>query len=196
MKMICDSKVHMLTVVARVLSTYNYFVTGSIPEGKSPERVDVKLAALYDCEACRTSRQRRRRSGLANALYFRCERVWLLMATEGRGEIKDSERLSDARRAALTLFGHSLKIVSGSVVIRVNPEAWAWVKAETLKEVYIRDAHVLEAKLRGRLREVGLVPFKGTIEQQRQLLDLLNHKRHLAGLPKLRKSCLIYRRDN
>lgn len=196
LKMICDSKAHMLSTVSKVLNTYHWFTSGEIPEGKNPKRVDQKLIALYGCESTRSERQRKARAKEANALYFRYKRFWALLATDGEGEIHDCEPLRSARGNSLVIFNHSVKLADSRVVVRVESSMWGKLRERVRAACFIENPNVLEALIRDQVTTLGLIPFRGTIEQQETLLRMLNEKRKHAGLPKLRKSCLIYRRDN
>jgi hypothetical protein len=70
---------------------YWFYVSGIVPEGKDPERVDEKLIERYGVAISRQGRVRRKHAGLANLHYLRFGRFWLLLATHGRHEFFDRE---------------------------------------------------------------------------------------------------------
>src|SRR5262245_16793792 len=62
---------------------YWFYVTGEIPEGKDPAKVDEKLLARYRIDLSKWARARRKRAGFANLQYIRFERFFVLLATHG-----------------------------------------------------------------------------------------------------------------
>ena len=62
---------------------YWFYVSGWIPEGKDPRRVDAKLIEKYGVDLGRTARARRKRLGQANLRYLRHGRFFVLIATHG-----------------------------------------------------------------------------------------------------------------
>src|SRR5947209_4462088 len=62
---------------------YWFYVTGFVPEGKDPRRVDEKLLDKYGIARSRQSRARRKLAGFANLHYLRFERTFVLLATHG-----------------------------------------------------------------------------------------------------------------
>ena len=67
---------------------YYWYITGQIPVTKSPTSVDTKLVSKYQIDVADWERNRRKKAGLANAQYLRCERWFVLLVTEGHHQLK------------------------------------------------------------------------------------------------------------
>ena len=94
---------------------YYWYVTGKIPDGKPPERVDQKLIAKYGIDVSEWQRSQRRKSGLANAHYLRHGHWFILMLTEGHHTLRsptsaggEGEHLKDCRRIPIRFAGYSI----------------------------------------------------------------------------------------
>ena len=73
---------------------YWFYVSGWIPEGKDPGRVDAKLIDKYGVDVGRTARVRRKRLGQANLRYLRHGRFFVLIATHGTHRFFEDEAAS------------------------------------------------------------------------------------------------------
>ena len=75
--------------VAYVARGYYFYVTGLVPEGKDPARVDAKLCARYGVGLSKWARARRRAAGQASHAYIRYRRFFVLLATHGESPFFD-----------------------------------------------------------------------------------------------------------
>jgi hypothetical protein len=87
---------------------YYWYVTGHIPERKSPATVDRKLIGKYGIDVTEWQRARRRQQGLANAQYLRFGHWFIFLLTEGHHALRahaskggEGEKLQDFRRVPL-----------------------------------------------------------------------------------------------
>ena len=60
---------------------FYWYVTGSIPSGKDPVKIDRKLIAKYGIEVSEWERRSRKQRGVANAHYLRYQRWFILLVT-------------------------------------------------------------------------------------------------------------------
>jgi hypothetical protein len=76
---------------------YWFYVTGRIPDRKSPEDVDRKLIEKYGIAVSESNRARRKRLGQANLQYLR---FFIILATHGTHRFFDEEAdsIRDIRR--------------------------------------------------------------------------------------------------
>ncbi len=70
---------------------YRYFVTGMLPERKDPVAFDERIIAKYDIAITDWRRRERLARGLANVKYLRCDRFFLLIASDGHHQFKELE---------------------------------------------------------------------------------------------------------
>src|SRR4051794_2079928 len=85
--------------VAYVARGYYFYVTGYVPEGKDPARVDAKLCANYGVGLSKWAKARRRAAGQASHAYIRFRHFFVLLATHGESPFFTDEAKSvrDAR---------------------------------------------------------------------------------------------------
>ncbi len=79
---------------------YRWYVFGRVPEGKAPAAVDAKLLAKYDVPSTRSQRAWRKQRGEASVMNHRHGRLWLLMLTEGKHQIRRPESKELVRHLA------------------------------------------------------------------------------------------------
>ena len=85
---------------------YFFYVTGWIPEGKDPLKVDAKLMERYGVTDSKWVRYRRRQRGEANVRYLRLGLFFVLIATEGTHPFFELETtIEDFRITALRFHG-------------------------------------------------------------------------------------------
>lgn len=190
---------------------YWFYISGIVPEGKDPERVDEKLIDRYGVAISRQGRVRRKHAGLANLHYLRFGRFWLLLATHGRHEFFDRERanLKDARRTPIQFGGYSISVKRGGRVRRSDPSVPAApdsrlrVRVQIAREVYLElKAWFLEMATRRspeslsqELFKVPFEPYAPVRQQMLNLLRLVNRARQAAGLSRLPPKVLRFRRQ-
>lgn len=190
---------------------YWFYVSGIVPEGKDPERVDQKLIERYGVAVSRQGRVRRKHAGLANLHYLRFGRFWLLLATHGRHEFFEREQsnLKDARKTPIQFGGYSISVRRGGHVRRSDPNVPAApdsrlrVRVQIARDVYLElKAWFLELATRrspeALARELFKVPFEPYAPVRQQMLNLLrlvNRGRHAAGLSRLSPKVLRFRRQ-
>jgi len=207
-----DSREGLVQYLAANLLPHGYwfYVTGRVPDGKDPFRIDAKLIAKYGVALSRQQRARRKLVGLANLQYVRWGRLWILLATHGDHPFfaEGGERVRDVRHCPLQVAGYSLTVRRGGFLKkspgdeRQTPDTKRRVRVQIARERY-RDlkADLLELALRRSVEELGRalggVAFEPYAPIRRQLLNLLrlmNAKRQEAGLAKIPPDVLRYRR--
>src|SRR5262245_18995547 len=101
---------------------YFYYVKGTVPAHKNPEKIDKKLTEIYETDVSKWTRVRRKKSGLANVRYFRFRQTFLLMATEGAHYFKHAERecICDFRRKTLHIGNYSISVCDRGSGIKVS----------------------------------------------------------------------------
>ncbi len=190
---------------------YWFYVSGIVPEGKDPERVDEKLIERYGVATSRQGRVRRKHAGLANLHYLRFGRFWLLLATHGRHEFfsREQSNLKDARKTPIQFGGYSISVKRGGHVRKSGPNSAAApdsrlrVRVQIAREVYRElKAWFLEIAtrrspeaLRRELFKVPFEPYAPVRQQMLNLLRLVNRARHAAGLSRLTPKVLRFRRQ-
>jgi hypothetical protein len=178
--------------VSYIANGYFFYVTGHVPEGKDPARVDAKLIDRYGVDLSKWSRARRKRSGLANIQYLRFDRLFVLLATHGEHSFfaAEGDRVRDLRRVPIKAFGYALSYKRGHAHVRIEREEFKGLKAYFLNRATHRRAEALEDELRS-------LPYEPYAPVRRQLLQLfrqVNRARRLAGYSQLAIDCLRLRR--
>ncbi|MDX1964974.1 MAG: hypothetical protein SFX18_17635 [Pirellulales bacterium] len=190
---------------------YYFFVQGTLPEGKNPVALDVKLLAKYDIAKSEGARRWRKQQGLGNVQYVRYKNHWVLLATHGDHAIREGEgkNLKDARRAPLRIGDYAVYVKRGNF-LRKAPEADAatpdgrWrVRVLIAREPY-RElcARFLDAarhrRVEALMEEFYRLPYEPYAPVRKQLLKLLrlvNTERQAAGYQKIPVSCLRFKRQ-
>jgi hypothetical protein len=189
---------------------YWFYVSGFIPPGKDPARVDEKLIAKYGVGVSRTSRARRKAVGIANVHYLRHRRRFLLLATHGFHPFYDDEvqNIRDARRIPIKFEGYSICVAKGGY-LRKPPEGGPAVRDQKLRvrvqieaelykglKAYFEDI-ALYRTTRQLAAELADLPFEPYAPVRQQLLNLIryiNQRRKTASLEPVGFSVLRYRR--
>ena len=182
--------------VAYVGHTYWYYVTGRVPEGKDPRKVDEKLIEKYGVGISKWARARRKRAGVANLHYLRFERFFVLISTRGRHRFFEEEpSFRDIRRDPLKFAGYSVSYKQGvdrkgHPSVRIHPEEYRRLRAYLLELAPHRSVENLSAVFRA-------LPFEPYAPVRRQLLNLhriVNRARDLAGFEPVPMAALRLRR--
>jgi hypothetical protein len=171
---------------------YWFYVTGEIPEGKDPRRVDEKLVARYQIDLSKWARARRKQAGFANLQYIRFERFFVLLATHGIHTFFEEEAgsIRDARKTPIRFQGYSISYRGGHPHVRIEQQEYKRLKAYFLDVATHRSVERLE-------RELGSLPFEPYAPVRRQLLAVLravNRERKKAGFEVVPKSCFRFMR--
>ena len=121
---------------------------------------------------------------------YRCGRVWVLLATAGTGLVWQVESLKHMSRTPLVLFGHSIKLcpLAGSkfrVLVQVEASSWRRTRGKLLKAALTPPPGVLAQRIQSELDALGVLPYSGTLQQQRSLLSAVDARRRAAGLKRL-----------
>lgn len=183
---------------------YWFYVAGTVPEGKDPSAVDVKLIQKYEIAVSESTRRRRKQAGLANLQYIRHGRFFVLLATKGKHRFFEEEqgRLRDIRVAPLRYAGYAIsykrggRTRSGEVDLRwhahvsIDRPAYLNLRADFLDLATRRKADALALSF-------YQLPFERYAPVRRQLLMLLrrvNEIRKRAGYSPVTKDVLCLRR--
>lgn len=183
--------------VAYVNHGYWYYVRGYIPPDKDVEAVDRKLIEKYGIAISKWARARRKRQGLANVHYLRCQRFFVLIATAGQHLFfrEEAIEIRDIRREPLRFAGYSIGYRQGvdrkwHASVRINSEQYNVIKGYFLDVCVHRSVEQIR-------RELQMMPFEPYAPVRRQVLNILravNRRRRTAGLGPLPIEALRLRR--
>ena len=183
---------------------YWFYVTGWIPEGKDPRRVDTKLIEKYETNLSRATRSRRKHLGYANIQYLRCGRFFVLIATHGKHRFFEEEAacIQDIRRVPLKFTGYSISYRRGGRAADGKPDCQWHSHVEIDREWYkLMQAQYCDAAIQDSTKRLALrffhFPFEPYAPIRRQMFNLLkmvNTIRHRAGLGVLPYTVLPLRR--
>lgn len=149
-----------------------------IPPERDPQKLDAKLIDAYGITACRTTRMRQRRRGLAVVQYVRWEHTFVLLATEGTHEQFDRLRSYDARNAPIHIGAYTIGHRSDKVVVQVRQRVWLAI-SKRMHANALGDRTAIET----RLNSLPFYRFPGVVRQLRDLVSAVNQRRRVAGLP-------------
>lgn len=170
---------------------YWFYVTGRIPDRKTPEDVDRKLIEKYGIAVSESTRARRKKLGQANLQYIRYQRFFVILATHGTHRLFDDEveSIRDIRRIPLQFEGYSISYRRGGRTRSGQPDdKWhAHVAIERRHYLELK-AHLLELARHRSADNLALqfyrVPFEPYAPVRRQLLNLhraVNRTRKRSG---------------
>lgn len=210
MKYRCEatSKIGFIQQLACNYLTHGYFfyVSGWIPPGKDPRRVDEKLLSKYGIAISRQSRARRKQAGFANLHYIRYRQFFLMLATHGRHSFFEEEKakLRDARRTPIFFSNYSISVKQDSVDRRLNltsKRRWR-VRVQIVRSRYLElkayfvwlatrsSSEILYAQFHG----LPFEPYAPIRQQFLNILRLVNRARESAGLGRLSAQAFRFRR--
>ncbi len=169
---------------------YWFYVTGQVPNGKSPESVDQKLIEKYGIDISKWARARRKHAGLANIQYLRYGHFFVLLATHGEHPFFAEEATSvrDARRVPIRFHGYSISHRGGHPHVRIEQGEYKRLKAYFVDLATHRSLSRIETELRR-------LPFEPYAPVRRQLLCVLraiNRERKRAGFEPVPKTCFRF----
>lgn len=183
---------------------YWFYVSGWIPEGKDPGRVDAKLINKYGVDVGRTARVRRKRLGQANLRYLRHGRFFVLIATHGTHRFFEDEAASmrDIRHVPLRFAGYSISYRRGNRTREGGPDprwhAHVEIDRQRYKELqaWFQEiaVHRSAARLAAEFYNVPFEPYAPVRRQMLKLLRMVNAVRKRAGYASLPYAVLPLRR--
>lgn len=190
---------------------YWFYVTGRVPEGKSPESIDRKILSKYGIEISKQQRARRKLQGAANLHYLRHGNFFIVVATHGKHLFFEQEAKSvrDIRRVPLQFHGYSISVKRGGFLKKEEGEAEPTEdKRHRVRVLIGREAfndlsselldlatHRTAEKLRWAFWNQPFEPYAPIRRQLLRVLRAVNAKRAAMGYEKLPSDCIRYRRN-
>lgn len=183
--------------VSYVANGYWFYVTGVIPEGKDPRRVDEKLISKYELNISKFARARRKAAGQANVQYLRHRRFFVLLATHGTHKFflpieagGEGEGIRDCRKAPINFGSYAISYRGGHAHVRIEREIFKDLKAFCLEHA----CHWSPERLGETLRGLPFEPYAPVRGQMFELVRAVNRLRKTAGLELVPVGCLRLRR--
>ena len=163
--------------VAYVGHGHFFYVTGEIPEGKDPCRVDQRIVEKYGIDIGRATRSRRKALGMANVHYIRYRREFVLLATPGRHDFfeKEGNFVRDAREAPIKFGGYAISFRAGHPHVRIEQRQYGDLKAYFAEVAVYRSKEWLEQQFRR-------LPFEPYAPVRGQLFGILREVNRRRGL--------------
>lgn len=159
---------------------YKRYAFRVIPPDKDLETIDQKIIQNYQVSFCRSTRLRRAQKGLGNVVYLRYGNRFILTASDGFNEPFDKIHYLYFHKQPLLIDGYTIGVKKNKPCVMVQPRRWAMIRNNVLA-IALHN----QAKVENRFRSISPFSFPEVIRQKRKLLNEVNHKRHLAGLPKI-----------
>ena len=183
---------------------YWYYVMGKVPDWKDPRSVDDKLVTKYEIAISESTRRRRKKLGYANLQYLRHNRLFVIVATQGKHRFREIEAgaVRDIRRVPIKFHGYSISYRPGGRTRSGEPDPRWHSHVEIERERYkeIRD-HLVDLAAHRSAQQLALefyrLPFEPYAPIRRQMLNILravNRRRQLAGYSLLPAEVLPLRR--
>ena len=180
---------------------YYWYVTGRIPVGKDPILIDRKIIQKYSIDISQWERSHRRKRGLGNAHYLRCEDWFIILISEGHHPIKmpsseggEGDEITDCRRVPIKLKGYSISYRRSGVKWHTHVR----IDRSTYQKMQVHfDFQAIHRNEESLAKELSSIPFARYAPVRRQLLVLLrrvNRRRAQAGYSELGHTCLSLRR--
>lgn len=186
--------------LVRYVNTGHYFyVTGRIPVGKLPDKVDQKLLSRYGIAMPRWERARRKQAGMASVHYLRFEERFILVATHGEHPFFEShsdQQISDCRRIGIKFGGYSIRRTfcqrakKWHTLVRLDKPTYLALRAHLLELATRRSATALEETI----QSICFQPYRPVREQLLAMVRAVNRKRKAAGLASIDFHCVRSRR--
>jgi hypothetical protein len=172
---------------------YFRYVIGTIPERKDPIAVDRKMIQRFGV-VDKSARHRRKEEGLANVLYIRYQRTFVLLVSDyGRNEAFEEEgkMIRDVRDVPIKIAGHSIAYKAGRVHVRIESGLYRRLKEFLCDHALRRSRSEIEQAF-GRLSFEAYAPVRS---QLLCILRAVNRRRKTANAELVDRSCLrLYRR--
>jgi len=170
-------------VVGYLARGYFFYVSGEVPPGKDPLKVDEKLIKSYNIECSKSARYRRKRAGFSNVQYIRYGRRFVLLATHGESPFfrEEEKSIRDFRETPLKVGGYSIGYRRGQgrwhPSVRIELSHYRELKAFFLEIAVHRSGPAIEAEFWG----LNLEPYAPVRAQLFSILRLVNRARKAAG---------------
>ena len=168
---------------------FYWYVTGSIPPNKDPEKTDRKLIAKYSIDISEWERRTRKQRGIANAHYLRYQRWFILMVSSGHHPLKqpaseggEGEFLKDCRRTPIRFEGYSISYRRSGKTLRQRgdeSQSTKWhahvrIDQPTYRNMRAHFTDIATHRTADRLaEELSRIPFARYAPIRRQLLNIL-----------------------
>lgn len=172
---------------------FTFYVTGEVPAGKDPAKVDHSIIENYGLEASRHEKSRRKRAGQAGVHYLRLENFFVILATHGKGRFFEREKgVRDVREDPIKFRGYSIALRFDNAQKREGKRKLRG-SVRIHADEYVRlKAHALELAKHRSVGEVGSflwnIPFEPYAPVRQQLLNILravNRAREAARFPEV-----------
>ena len=172
--------------VAYVGHGYWFYVTGTIPPHKSPDKIDQKIITRYGIDISRWTRLRQKKRGLAKVQYLRFRRFFVIIATHGEHHFfaEEAKSINDIRETPLTFHGYSIGYRRGWADAKWHPSVR--IAAERYRRLRRRfeaiAVHRSVEQLRVEFQRLPFEPWAPVRHQLWSLVRLVNCRRKLANL--------------
>lgn len=160
---------------------YVRYAVRTIPEGKQLPEIDAKLLNYYDVTYRHHVRTQRKKKGLANVIYIRFERTFILMATEGIHPAFDAIVSHTFHDTPLYFSGYAIGLRATKAHVIIEPKRF-----KRLRAVSNKIALHPQDRVTTYLRTLSPFRFRGVNEQRWKLFRAVNKKRKKAGLSRIR----------
>jgi len=177
---------------------YYYFLNGTIPAGRDLIYTDQKLLEKSVAWVTKDQRYLRKQQGKANAHYFRHDRDWAVMLTDGAHPMRrenQKERLLDLRNEEhppLYVGGYSIKLRRDGTpegqrrgklraAVRIDDDSYSLLKARFLELCLRRPSGVLAASI----YNVPFEPYAPVYRQMTAIVKAMNERRAKANMPEV-----------
>ena len=183
---------------------YWFYVSGQIPQRKSPADVDRKLIEKYGVAVSESTRARRKQLGQASLQYLRHGRFFVILSTKGehRSFTDEASSIRDKRRMPLRYEGYAISYRRGGRTKSGQPEVKWHAHVEIDRPRYLElKAWFLDLALHRSADHLALafyqLPYEPYAPIRRQMLNILravNERRKRAGFRQIPTEVLPLRR--
>jgi hypothetical protein len=186
-------------LVRYVNSGHYFYVTGCVPDRRSPAHVDEKLLGRFSIVQKRWERSRRKQAGFASVHYLRYDRTFILLATHGKHAFFDAhsaDQVKDCRRVAIQFGGYAVRrhacgrTGKWHTLVRIDKSTATALRAYFTELALRRSKEQLEDEF----RSICFQPYRPVREQLMSMLRAVNRRRKAAGLPGIDYDCVPSRR--
>lgn len=156
---------------------YCMYALREIPEGKDLDGIDEKVRFAYKVTYCRMTRLRRKKDGMANVVYIRYRRSFILLGTSGAHESFSRIVTHDINTVPLHFKGYSIGVKGGGPSVMITADRMKKIAA-IANGIGLHN----EGKVTDFFQSISPYTFPGVVGQIRALLFRVNRKRKRAGL--------------
>lgn len=168
---------------------YVFYGCGTLPPRLEGSKADAMIGWKYGISVSRWVRCRRKKQGLANVVYLRHGRFFVIMATPGKHLFFEREQdIRDFRKQPLRVGGYSISLRNSKVFVTVDHQEYRKVKDELLA-IALHNSKKLEAKFVA----IPWLKYTPVRKQKAKIFKLVNQKRKQAGLQPLSIRCLSWK---